>query len=76
MTDRHALRDRGDVLVEEDAGSTIGTALGIVVIVGLLAAIWWFALGPGATDLTTPRGATEVVVPSPVKLLPNDRPAP
>ena len=43
------------MLVEEDTGSAVG-ALGIVVIVGLLGAIWWFALGragPGGDNSGT-----------------------
>ena len=41
-----------DVIVEE-RGSGLGTALGIVLIVALLAAIWWFALGPGSGGSNT-----------------------
>jgi hypothetical protein len=69
MTHQRALDDRDDVLVEEDAGTTVGTALGIVVIVGLLVAIWWFALGPGAAGQVGTGG--DVVAPNPVELLPS-----
>jgi len=67
--------DRDDVLVEEDTGSTVGTALGIVVIIGLLAAIWWFALGPGAAGQAGSGVDGDVVVPTPAELLPSDAPA-
>ena len=73
MTENRSFDDRDDVLVEEDTGSTVGTALGIIVIVGLLAAIWWFALGPGAAGQTGT--GNDVVVPTPGELLPSDAPA-
>ena len=66
---------RDDVLVEEDTGTTVGTALGIIVIVGLLAAIWWFALGPGAAGQAGTGTDGDVVAPSPAQLQPSDAPA-
>ena len=35
-----------DVIVEERGGG-IGTIVGVLVIIGLLVAIWFFAFGPG-----------------------------
>jgi len=75
MTDDRTLDDRDDVLVEEDTGSTVGTVLGIVVIVGLLAAIWWFALGPGAAGQAGTGNDGDVVAPSPAEQLPSVAPS-
>jgi len=75
MTDDRTLDDRDDVLVEEDTGSTVGTALGIVVIVGLLAAIWWFALGPGVAGQAGTGNDSDVVAPSPAEQLPSVAPS-
>lgn len=36
------------VVVERDSGSGMGAILGIIGILVLLAAVWYFALGPGA----------------------------
>ncbi|HKG56809.1 MAG TPA: hypothetical protein VKA85_06145 [Candidatus Limnocylindrales bacterium] len=44
-------RDRDTVVVREDRGSGLGTILGILLVVALLAAVWWFTLGPGAGTL-------------------------
>jgi len=41
-------RDRDTVVVSEDRGSGLGTILGILLVLALLAAVWWFTLGPGA----------------------------
>jgi hypothetical protein len=75
MTDDRTFDDRDDVLVEEDTGSTAGTALGIVVIIGLLAAIWWFALGPGAAGQARSVSDSDVVAPSPAEQLPSAAPS-
>ena len=74
MSDQHSLHDQGDVLVAEETGGTIGTILGIVVIAGILVAIWWFALGPGAAGQAG-IGNDGVVAPSPVEFLPSELPA-
>jgi hypothetical protein len=75
MTDDRTLDGRDDVLVEEDTGSTAGTALGIVVIIGLLAAIWWFALGPGVAGQPGTRTDPNLVAPSPAEQLPSAAPS-
>jgi hypothetical protein len=43
MTHDH---DNHDVIVE-DRGGGLGTIIGVIVILGLLVAIWFFAFGPG-----------------------------
>jgi hypothetical protein len=42
-----------DTVVVERGGSGMGPILAIVGIVVLLAAVWYFALGPGASPSTT-----------------------
>jgi hypothetical protein len=34
-------------VIVEDRGSSLGAIIGILVIVALLVAVWWFAFGPG-----------------------------
>ncbi|MFL5679244.1 MAG: hypothetical protein ACJ77B_01440 [Chloroflexota bacterium] len=46
-------RDRDTVVVREDRGSGLGTILGILLVLALLAAVWWFTLGPGAGTVNT-----------------------
>lgn len=55
------LRERETVVVERDRGSSgLPTILGILVIIALLAAVWYFTLGPGAgRGSTTDQGGTE-----------------
>jgi FlaG/FlaF family flagellin (archaellin) len=47
--------DHHDTVVVEDdrTGSGIGAVLGIIAIVVLLGAVWYFALGPGASATGT-----------------------
>mgnify|MGYP006952639081 CR=1 FL=1 len=57
------------VVVEDRGGSGLGAILGILAIVALLVAIWYFALGPGAspsgtTDSGAGGGGNEVPVPT------------
>lgn len=57
------------VVVEDRGGSGLGAILGILAIVALLVAIWYFALGPGAgssgtTNSGTNGGGNEIPVPS------------
>jgi hypothetical protein len=49
--------DRDTVVVEE-SGSGMGAILGVIGILVLLAAVWYFALGPGAGNTTTNDGGT------------------
>ena len=73
MTHVHDDVDHDDVIVVDDRGSAVGTILGILVILGLLAAIWWFALGPGAAR-TGDGTDIDVNVPAPGEVLPSDAP--
>jgi hypothetical protein len=51
MTEQH---DHDTVVVTDDrGGSSTGMILGIIGIVVLLIAVWYFALGPGSTPSTT-----------------------
>ncbi|MDO8483989.1 MAG: hypothetical protein Q7S35_03495 [Candidatus Limnocylindrales bacterium] len=54
------MTDRNSTVVVKDGGSSSGMILGIVAIIIVLAAIWFFALGPGA-GTTTP-GDTNINV--------------
>lgn len=45
--------DHDTVVVDRDSGSGMGAILGIIGILVLLAAVWYFALGPGAGGGTT-----------------------
>jgi hypothetical protein len=58
--------DRDETVVVSDRGSALGTILGIIVIAGLLIAIWWFALGPGSTGSSSNDINVNVNVPSQV----------
>jgi hypothetical protein len=50
MTNEHH-----DTVVVEDGrdGNGMGAVVGIIAILVLLAAVWYFALGPGATSTST-----------------------
>lgn len=60
------------VVVEDRGGSGMGAILGILAIVALLVAIWYFALGPGAGSSGTTNsgsgggGGNEAPVPTEV----------
>jgi predicted metalloprotease len=50
-----------DTVVVDDgreSGSGMGAILGIIAIVVLLVAVWYFALGPGATSTGTTNNNT------------------
>lgn len=66
MTDHTHGSDHGHDVIVEDRGSGLGTILGIVLIVALLAGIWYFALGPGAGTFTGENGDVNVNVPEEV----------
>ena len=52
-----------DVVVVKDGGSGMGMILGIVAIIAIVAAIWFFALGPGANNKSsTDNGGTTINV--------------
>ena len=54
------MTDRNSTVVVKDGGSNSGMLLGIVAIILVLAAIWFFVFGPGA-GTTTP-GDTNINV--------------
>lgn len=64
--------DHHDTVVVEDRGSGMGAILGIIAILVLLAAVWYFALGPGAGSTapadsggsTTPAQSQDAPVPT------------
>ena len=73
MTHYHEEPDRDETVIVEDRGSALGTVLGVVVILGLLVAIWWFALGPGSStggDINI-----DVNLPTPGEIQPTEAPA-
>ena len=37
-----------DTVVVKDGGSSIGTILGVIAIILVLAGLWYFLIGPGA----------------------------
>jgi hypothetical protein len=41
------------VVVEDSSGSSMGAILGIIAIIALLVAVWYFALGPGTGSTGT-----------------------
>ena len=50
--------DDRDVIVEDRRGSGMGAILGVIAIVVVLLAIWYFALGPGASSSGTTNNTT------------------
>ena len=64
--------ERDESVIVEDRGSALGTVVGILVIAGLLLAIWFFALGPGSTVNT---GDSDVNVNAPSNVVPPNPPA-
>ena len=74
MTHYHEEPDRDETVIVEDQGSAVGTILGVVVILGLLIAIWWFALGPGSSNQGTDVNV-DVNLPTPGEVLPTEAPA-
>ena len=60
MTNEH----HDTVVVDGDrSGSSMGAILGIIGIIVLLVAVWYFALGPGAGPSTTTNNTTTTVNP-------------
>lgn len=68
MTEHH---DRDTVVVSE-GGSSLGTILGVALIIVLLIGVWYFTLGPGGgtranqgTDGDTQQPVPSIEVPAP-----------
>ena len=59
-----------DVVVVKDGGSGMGMILGIIAIIAIVAAIWFFAIGPGAGSKPSTNGGTDINVNLP-SLAPN-----
>ncbi len=49
------MRER-DTVVVTDRGSGMGMILGIIAIIAIVAAIWFFALGPGSNSKPATNG--------------------
>ncbi len=50
MTHDH---DHETIIVDKGSGSNSGVILGVIGIIVLIAAVWFFALGPGSKPSTT-----------------------
>jgi hypothetical protein len=74
MTTHDEEPDRDETIIVEDRGNAAGTILGVVLILGLLIAIWWFALGPGASNQGNDINV-DVNLPSPDLVQPTEAPA-
>lgn len=48
------MSDHRDTVVVKDGGSSTGMLLGIIAIIIVLAAGWYFLMGPGAGSTTAP----------------------
>ena len=71
--------DRDTTVVSEDRGSGLGTILGILLVIALLIAVWYFTLGPGRGTVDTNSGGNTQPVPSvqaPASQAPADSAAP
>ena len=55
--------DQNTVVVKDDGGSGAGMILGVIAIIAIVAAIWFFALGPGSNSNSgTNNGGTTINV--------------
>jgi hypothetical protein len=57
-------RDRDTVVVSEDRGSGLGTILGILLVIALLVAVWYFTLGPGRGTVDQNSGGNSQPLPT------------
>jgi hypothetical protein len=53
--------ERDTTVVASDRGSGMGTILGILLVIALLIAVWYFTLGPGRGTTTNSSGGTQPV---------------
>lgn len=53
-----------DTVVVDEGGSGLGTVLGIIGIIVLLVAVWYFALGPGAGTSNPSNDGTTIEPPA------------
>ena len=57
------MTDHNTVVVKDGGGSGAGVILGIIAVIAIVAAIWFFALGPGAgSNSGTNDGGTTINV--------------
>jgi hypothetical protein len=57
-------RDRDTVVVSEDRSSGLGTILGILLVIALLVAVWYFTLGPGRGSVDQNSGGNAQPLPT------------
>ena len=57
-------RDRETVVVSENRSSGLGTVLGILLVIALLVAVWYFTLGPGRGTVDQNSGGNTQPLPS------------
>ena len=57
MTERN-----NTVVVKDGGGSGAGMILGVIAVIAIVAAIWFFALGPGAGSKSDTNGGTTINV--------------
>lgn len=69
--------DHHDTVVVDDdrSGSSMGAILGILGIIVLLVAVWYFALGPGASTTPSDGGTTAPLPTAPAIELPSVAPS-
>ncbi len=72
MTEHH---EHETVVVERDRGSGLGTILAIVLLIALLAAGWWFLIGPGSGGRSTTPGTGDTNTTTPSEVVPSEAPA-
>jgi cbb3-type cytochrome oxidase subunit 3 len=56
--------DDHDTVVVDSGGSGMGAILGIIGILVLLIAVWYFALGPGASPSVTNENNNTIIPPA------------
>jgi hypothetical protein len=63
MKGTQTMPDQNTVVVKDGGGSGAGMILGVIAIIAIVAAIWFFALGPGAGSKSgTDNGGTTIKV--------------
>jgi hypothetical protein len=65
-----------DTVVVDSGGSGMGAILAVIGILVLLVAVWWFALGPGASPSGTKVENNNTINPPAVSLPPAGSAAP
>jgi hypothetical protein len=61
MTHEH--HDREVIVTDSGSGSGMGVILGMIIVLLVILAVWWFALGPGTTR--NQGGDINIEVPAP-----------